>query len=239
MNPQGTSFIPQRPTQGNLKKRNVRKVYILTYISFILFFATILGTAGTYVYKTVANNRLDAEKKLLTDERSKFDESDMESVRELNRRIENAKNRIDNHISVVSIFTALEESTLQKLRFTGFEYKRVQESIPTITLSGVTDTFNSVLFQRTVLATNKILASATFSKVELTSTKESKGITAEKTISFTISGDIDPSLIKFSPTVSTFETTETNTTAAPIGSNGVAVDGLGEGAQTPVDTPQQ
>ena len=46
MNSQSTSFIPQRPTQGKLKNRGVRKIYILTYVSYVLFFGTLIAAAG-------------------------------------------------------------------------------------------------------------------------------------------------------------------------------------------------
>jgi hypothetical protein len=199
MNPQGTSFIPQRPTQGTIRKRGVRKVYILTYISFILFFGTILSTAGTFVYKTFENAQLDAQKKLLAEEREKFNEADMESVRELNRRMQNAQNLIDAHVSVVSIFTALEQSTLQELVLTGFDYKRSTAQVPTIALFGTTEAFNSILFQRTVLSSNPILKGASFTEVALMSEAQGENLPLTKNIAFTITADVQPDLIKFQP----------------------------------------
>lgn len=215
MNPQGTSFIPQRPTQGVVKKRGTRKIYILTYISFVLFFGTILATAGTFVFKTFEAAKLDEQKKLLAQEREKFNESDMESIRDLNRRIQNAEVLIGNHVSVASIFDALEQSTLQSITLVGFDYKRLNTGVPTVTVLGTTNAFNSVIFQRSVLASSEIFANASFEEVALASAEPQEGEVAVRAINFTIEAPVDPSLIKFVPEITQpSANTEENTNGA-------------------------
>ena len=45
--PQGTSFIPKSPVKGTVKPRGVRKVYILTYVTYVLFFGTLISYKGS------------------------------------------------------------------------------------------------------------------------------------------------------------------------------------------------
>lgn len=210
MNPQGTSFIPKRPTQGSVKKPGVHKVYLLTYISFILFFGSILSAAGVVVFKTFETAKLDSQRQMLTQEREKFNQSDMESVRALHRRIQNATNLLDNHVTLLSLFEALEQSTLQSLTLDGFSYRRPGTAVPSVTIEGFTETFNSVMFQRTVLSANDIFADASFTEVELTSSEGDAKTQGKKKITFTITADVDPALVQFKPALGR-QTTSNNT----------------------------
>ncbi len=205
MNPQGTSFIPQHPTQGTIKNRTVKKVYLLTYISFVLFFGTILGTAGIFVYKNVQTKLLERQKSQLVIEKDKFSESAIESVRELDKRIESAKKRLENHVSVVSVFKALEESTAQSMLLKTFEYTREEDASPKVVLTAETKIFNSVLFQRDILAKNSVFAKSVFSDIGLEGVasltdKTPLATDATSTIKLKITSPIDPAVIPFSPT---------------------------------------
>jgi len=202
MNPQGTSFIPQRPTQGKVKHRGVRKIYVLTYVSYVLFFGSVITAGATFFYSNILEGQLDRQKNTLIAERAKFDESDMGSIRQLDNRLNTARQRMDMHISVPSIFTALEDSAVQSLQFVSFSYKRDNDLAPLIALTGTSDnTFNSILFQREVLQTNPILSGATFTEVALgaTSNTADEGSVTQNLISFELTKEVDPSLIKYVP----------------------------------------
>lgn len=202
MNPQGTSFIPQRPTQGRLKNRGVRKIYILAYVSYVFFFGTTLAAAGLFFYNATLEAKLVHQKELLTAERDKFSQSDIESVRELERRINLAKERMDAHISVVSIFEALEKNAVQSLQLVSFGYKRLNDDAPVVTVSGNTNEFNKVLFQRDVLNADPILAGGVFSEVTLGSPDNSIKATDgsnEEVIRFIFTKAVTPSLVGYVP----------------------------------------
>jgi hypothetical protein len=207
MNPQGTSFIPNRPTQGNLKNRGVRKVYILTYISYVVFFGTLLAVGGVFAYKFTLNAQLTRQQQLLADERSRFKQADIESVKELERRINTSKERMDKHLSVLSVFESFEKAAVQSLRFASLTYARKTDEGPEVTITGDSDTFNSVLFQRDVLLANPVLANATVSGVVLGTVSpedeegKSKKSDEKKTISFSIKDKIDTSLIPYVPRI--------------------------------------
>ncbi len=214
MNPQGTSFIPHRPTQGNIKNRGVRKVYILTYVSYIVFFGTLLATGGVFAYTFTLNAQLAHQQQLLSQERSKFKQSDLESVKELERRINTSRERMDKHVSVLSVFEAFEKAAVESLHFVSFAYTRELDAAPEVTITGDTDTFNSVLFQRDVLSGNPVLAKATVSGVALStdSVESEVGIQTnddmQQTITFSINDTLDTDLVKYVPRIPVSTSTE-------------------------------
>ena len=203
INPQGTSFIPQRPTKGKTNTRRVRKIYVLTYISYVLFFGAVLAAAGTFFFNILIEGQLESVKQALTAEREKFSQSDIESVRELDKKIKIAGERLNNHISVVSVFEALEMSAVQSLRFIEFSYKRLNDEAPIVVLKGTTGRFDSVIFKRDVLLANAILSDSHINEVALESVDVAEGEDAvpniQQVITFDLNNQIEPSLISYKP----------------------------------------
>ncbi len=205
MNPQGTSFIPQRPTSGAIKKHGVKKIYVLTYISFIVFFGTIVGTAGVFGYKVLESAKLAEQKKLLTIEKERFNESEMESIRELDTQMRFAQDKLDSHVSLLPIFSSLEDSTLQSLKLDGFSYERIDAGTPSVSFSGKAAVFNSVLFQRHMLESNNIFSNAQFIEFDLAKSEvqdneegqSSNSDSNEKSIAFTVTAPVETTLIPF------------------------------------------
>lgn len=231
MNPQGTSFIPHRPTQGNIQNRGVRKVYILTYVSYVVFFGTILAVGGVLAYKFTLNTQLVRQQQLLSEERNKFKEGDIESVKTLERRINTSKERMDKHVSVVSVFDAFEKAAVQSLHFSNIVYKRISDASVKVTVTGTADAFNGILFQRDVLLSNPVLAKATVSGVELATGSSvnddgtpKKG-DVKKTITFSIGENLDASTIKYvahTPDASGQNQSETNAASSDVSSTTVS-----------------
>lgn len=205
MNSQATSFIPQRPTAGKVKSRGVRKIYVLAYVTYVIFFGTALAAGGVFFLKVTLGKELEAQQATLAQEKSKFSESDMMSVREMQSRLNTAKDRLDKHISVVSIFDALERSALQSVQFVTFNYVRTTDGAPLVSFIGNTDKFDNLIFQREVLQSNPILASSTFSDIALNSSpvldKSGQAIqgTQQQVITFGIEASIPTSLVQYQP----------------------------------------
>lgn len=212
MNPQGTSFIPQRPTAGKTKHRGVRKIYILAYVSYVLFFGSAIAAAGTFFFTLTVDAQLEYQRGLLAAEKDRFSESDIESVRELEERMSIAEDRMNKHISVLSIFEALEQSALQAIRFTSFVYERPNDNAPLVTWTGSAEKFNTIIFQREILEQNPILAGAKFDEVSLV-TKEidEEGVVTDapaRSLTFMLSKEIEQSLIPYQARTYTDTTVE-------------------------------
>ena len=204
MNPQGTSFIPQRPAQGVVKKRGVRKIYILTYVSYVLFFGSALAAVGTFFYDSILDKQLQTQKANLVAEKDRFSQADIDSVLDLNEKISTAERRMDLHLSVLAIFEALETSVSQSLQLDSFSYKR--DGAPLVEVSGTAKVFNSLMFQRDILASNPILSGGSFAEVSLASTPPVDEATGEvivdkveTEIAFGLAKKVEPSLIAYRP----------------------------------------
>jgi hypothetical protein len=200
-NSQGTSFIPQRPTKGPSKQRGVRKIYILSFLSYVMFFGALLAAGATLFIKLSLETELTQQQQLLDQERSRFSESEIASVRELAKRIETTKARMNQHISVLSIFESLELSAIQTLNFTGFNYERLNDEATLVTILGQAEKFDSVLFQREVLALNPILSGSSFTEVGLQSREDEAG-RLDKMITFSFEKKVDPTDAAYLPRTS-------------------------------------
>lgn len=201
-NPESTSFIPQRPTKGKVGARRVRKLYVLTYISYILFFGAILSAGVVFFFNYTMQAQLEDQKQQLAAERDRFNRAEIESVRELEKRMSIAQTRMANHISLLTVFRALEESTVQAMRFTDFSYKRHNDQAPVVTLTATTGRFDGALFQREVLSQNPILSEGKITEISLAAVDANQSDEIEniqQVITFVLESEIDPSLVQYSP----------------------------------------
>lgn len=198
MNPQSTSFIPKGPTKHRAKGSGVRKIYILTYFSYVFFFGATLAAMGVFFYSITLDTQLEKEKTLLAQERDKFSQSDIESVKELEKRINTVKDRMDKHVSVPAIFEAFEKSALKSLEFGSFSYERSQDAAPLVTITGNSNSFDNILFQKEVLQSNPIFTGATFTGVSLDLVADGVNRT-QQVVSFEVNQQVAPSLIPYTP----------------------------------------
>ena len=195
---QGTSFRPSRPTKGKVKAGSVRKIYLLSYISYVLFFCTILAAGGMFLYTFSLNTQLAQQKELLDQERQSFNQSDLIRIQELEQRINTAVQRLNNHVSVVSIFSALEQSVPDLVYFLDFKYSRLVGGSPEVAVTAKADGFNALLFQKQVLDANQVLANTTLSDVSMKLENNPDGSEgARKIVTFTMLTSLDPSTIPY------------------------------------------
>ncbi len=196
VSPQGpSSFIPKSPTKSAVRPRGVRKIYVFTYLSLVLFFGTLIASAGTFFFEFSLKNQLDTQKQELANEQNAFNARDLERLRELENRIENAKRLMDTHVSVADIFNALETSTVATVQLTGVNYERSQFGDINLTVSALTESLNDARFQRDIFASNEVLRQAGIFEPQFTTRTEQiqGGSTAltDRAVIFTLSGEYE------------------------------------------------
>lgn len=162
VSPQGpSSFIPKAPASKNAPRpRGIKKIYIFTYISLVLFFGTLIASAGTFLFDVTVNGQLAQQKEQLANERNAFNANDLVRLRDLERRIESAKRILNSHVSVSKVFAALEESTVSGVQLTGVRYERSSFGGINFAVGAQTESLNTARFQRDAFATNEILRTA-------------------------------------------------------------------------------
>jgi hypothetical protein len=179
------------------RPRTVRKIYVFTYLSLVLFFGTLIASAGTFFFDLTVKGQLAAQKEELANEQNAFNARDLERLRELESRIENAKRLLGTHVSVADIFTALEQATVATVQLTGAQYERNAFGGITFAVGALTDSLNDARFQRDIFASNGVLRDAGIVGPQYTTRAEQLGggtpttAGAGQAVIFTLAGDFE------------------------------------------------
>lgn len=194
---QGSSFIPKSPVRGAVTKRRVRKVYVFTYLIYIVFICSLLAAAGFWFIHYTADKNLAAAQRRLTEERNKFNASDVTMVTELSERINEAEELVDGQVSLLRALEAVEAVTVAAVSMTGLQYEKNQSAELSFSLVAKTEDFNSARYQREVLSANPVLAGASLTNVRYGATEASAdGSTpSESVVSFNIKKTLEPGSI--------------------------------------------
>jgi hypothetical protein len=240
MNPQSTSFIPQRPSLGQSSKKIVRKVYVFTYLSYVFFFGTLISAFAILAYGYVLDTQLQSEKDRLVTEESRFNDGDIESIKKFDTQLTTATERMNLHLSLLPIFDGLEQSISQKLELKSFTYTRENDSAPKMEITGNATVLNSLAFQREVLTTVPLFSGAKFTQVTIASAPPKDEDTDivdpgvfETTIPFWLGKTVDVSLLQYRPTINA-EISNTEDTESSV-----AEEGDVEDVATESDVPEE
>ena len=153
-----TSFIPKRnPAMGD-RRGNRRQVYIGTFVVQILFIASLLATAGVFIYEYRLNKTLDTEIVALNTAIGTFNEAEMQRVQAADLRLSQANDRLAYSASVISLLESIEVAVVDSVQISELEVERVSDEAFEVQAQIRTDSFNSVLFQRAILDDSRTLA---------------------------------------------------------------------------------
>lgn len=152
------SFIPKRGPVKRQQSGSSRQVYIFTYISYVLMFSTLLATGGVFLYGQYIDRQLDAEISSLNSEIGSFSGEDLARVTEFDLRLQQASYRLDNSVSVASVFEALQSATIDTVQIEKLNLTRDNDEKFVLTASILTDSFDSTIFQRGVFGRSDIIS---------------------------------------------------------------------------------
>lgn len=179
-----SSFIPKRGTQK--LKRRVRNgnLYVLTLFSYIILFTTLVASAGVYVYGEYINGQLQVEISEMNTAVTNFKEAEMQRVQEFDNRLRRAQNRLNNSVSITSIFSAIESATIDSVRFENFKLTRDLDKGFVVQASLETDGFDSSLFQRGVFERNPVVEEVEIDSIVLNESVNESGSSIGQSVSF-------------------------------------------------------
>lgn len=233
------SFIPKSPSGGTQPRvRRQRRIYLFAYVSYVVFFGTVLAGVGLYLYAAQIHTALSTHKQELAVLRDRFNDADIDRVRTLEQKILTAQRLLDGATAPSGIFREIEPFVSSAVIFTSFEYKAGDNNTAEVTLKGVTDSFNSALFQENELRRSSVFASSSievfdYALVEESDTEDkSLASSGTKTISFQVSQVVSTDLIPYVP--ATPEASEVVVTDVRAGlSTESGTDSGGTGVVTP------
>lgn len=163
---QRSSFIP-RQAAGSVpsRVRRKRRFHVFGFIATAFLLASVILAVGLMFYKDYVAATLESEKKALEEERKRFNEGNIASVTELDRRIAAAYYVLDNHIAPSKIFDVLELTTKDRVQFTNFDFTRRPSGDVTLTIEGSTPEFKTVALQALQFGRDPLMKDSVFTQL--------------------------------------------------------------------------
>ncbi len=146
-----TSFIPKRNPVKKERRNTENQVFVGTFIVRIIFFATLIAAGAVFAYQIKLKSDFDSEVVALNTTISTFSEADMNRVLDTNLRLKQAKQRLDHTASIVTLLEAFEKSIIDSNEVSHLSVERVSDLSYEIESEMKAGSFDSVLFQRSVL----------------------------------------------------------------------------------------
>ena len=227
MDPQvSTSFIPKKPlVEGGRRGGATGLIFLL---ALLIFIGSAVAAGAAFLYGTYLNNSLAAKARSLETAQGAFESAGaIETLIRLDNRIIQAKNLLVKHVSPSAIFFFLSTQTLERVRFTDFDYEVKEDGSATIILKGITDGFPTIALQSDQLGASKVLRNIIFSDIT---------VEVEGGVSFSVTAMVDPSLLLYSKNLTQTPPVFLPEAPAPV------QEGAPEGVpatSTPTSTPAQ
>ncbi|OGG41342.1 hypothetical protein A2837_02365 [Candidatus Kaiserbacteria bacterium RIFCSPHIGHO2_01_FULL_46_22] len=202
MEGQGSSFIPKNSNRvSTVRTRGTHRIYVLSYVSYIVFFGTLFAVAGVFLYAASVNRSVMAVKDQLTTERSRFSTSEIESIKLLDARLTNAEKLVNESAAPSKIFEDLETVVADNVRFSAMEYKYLPNGQFELALTGQAEELNEVIWQQELLQNANVLKDAVVSKYDYSVQGESSesAVSGDATLTFIITETKPTSLISYTP----------------------------------------
>ena len=173
-----TSFIPKE-IAGSARMKQRRSINLLAFFATVIFIATLAFSVGVYFYKQYEDQRLDAKKTELELLRKSFEVTEIDNIRNFERRVNAAQLLLDQHISLSRVFDALQEKTQKKAQLINFEFSRLESGTAQVSLQGESVSFNTAALQKSVLAGESSFQkdSVLFSDINTTGQGDKKKVT--------------------------------------------------------------
>jgi hypothetical protein len=160
-----SSFIPKKSIKRVERVRSKKQIYILSYVAYAIFFATLVAIAAVFFYANSLTTQLQAVINELDAQQVAFSQGNIAAVKEAERRVKIANYLFSKHAGTYAIFGEIERLAVDGVTFRSFSYERIDDALAMIEISGGTDQFDSVAFQNLLFADNNLLRGIMFDGV--------------------------------------------------------------------------
>lgn len=228
---QGSSFIPKAGASSVRRTGITRRIYLLSYISYIIFFSVLFATAGIFLYGIFVERSLSDVNDQLVVEQERFSADEVDSIHRLNNRLVTAERLLDGTATPSAIFSAVEQIVASNIVFIGMTYTHLPNNRFSIALTGLADDFNQVLRQRELMQESSLLKGIEILEFDysVTGSEESTTVAGQPVLTFIFSDTRDISLIPY--TANTTDASNFNNTVGG-GSATSSIEVLSEGPTT-------
>lgn len=190
MDPQpGASFIPKKPLISGVQRSSGGFGGLLLLVSLVLFIGSIVLAGVVFAYQQYLGGLIASRSNSLTLAQEAYDPAVLQNLIRLDSRIKNAQNVMKSHVAPSAVFTFLENATLQKVRFTSFDYQAGGNGNASLTLAGEAPDFATVALQSDTFGGSRVLKDILFSDLIVSDSGK---------VGFTVHAAVDPSFILYS-----------------------------------------
>ena len=200
------SFIPKRGPVKHKQKSATRQLYIFTYISYILMFATLLSTGGVFIYGQYIDQQRDDEIAALNAEISSFSGENLATITDFDLRLQQANQRLENSVSIASVFEALQSATIDTVQIKSLNISREDDDKFILTAAIETDSFDSTIFQRGEFGRSNVIGEEVLIENVITDTfAASSGgevVSTRPVVNFSAILEVPLSNVPYAPTAS-------------------------------------
>lgn len=218
---QGTSFIPKSGARAVTRTRVTHRIYILSYVSYVVFFGTLFAVAGVYLYTSNIQRSLEGIKSQLIAERARFSSDEIENIKSLDRRLNTANQLLTESSAPSKLFADIEAIAASNVNFSGMKYAYLGNLRYELEITGQADEFNQVVWQRELLKNSPILQKATVSKYDYSVNGNDGQVSGDSVLTFLITDTSSTNSIPYTPDVeATSETVEINADTQGVNGGG-------------------
>lgn len=197
---QGASFIPKSGVKKVQRNRGARRIYLLAYICYIIFFSTLFVVVGVYLYAATVNRSLTTLKEQLSVEQQRFSVSDIEQVRLFDKRMREANRLLEESSAPSRIFSDVESIVASNIYFSSMNYELLPGRKFQIELVGRANNFNQLINQKDLIGNSEILRDATITAYDYGLGSEGN-LSGAASLAFTFADTRDLSIISYKPNI--------------------------------------
>lgn len=185
-----TSFIPKKPIIKENTTYGGRSISIFFIFSIFIFFTVLVITGGLYFYKGILVKKITNLQSTLNLAKNRFEPSKITELQTFDKRLISSSEILSKHITIIPIFSALEQLTMKSVRYTNFSYSLGSDEKITINIkmSGVAIGYRSIALQSDLFAKNKNLIDPVFSNLALDNSGN---------VLFDLNFSVDPSFVNY------------------------------------------
>ncbi len=211
MDPQAqTSFIPKRPLADERPLPRQSSVSVFSLLATILFIASVAGAGMVYFYEKNLTTSVASKKGDLVKAKDAFEDTFLQELQSVDKRITAAQDVLQNHIVVSPLFTALQQLTLRSVQFTKFVYA-IDGAGPAanvqVRMSGKAQGYTALALQSDELTKNKYIRDPIFSNLTL----DDQG-----NVLFDLSFSVDPKFVLYGEALARVPAAPQSNTPTPV-----------------------
>ena len=162
-----SSFIPKRNPGAPTRAPRQKNFFILSIVSYSLFIAAPLASAGVFIYQLQVQKKFAEVVKNLDMAITSFNQSDYDRVITFTKRLAATNELVVGHVSVTSLLNTLGSATANTVQFKTLELTRADATKIALKATLLTPALDGALFQRGEYHANTIIDTAAFSDVKL------------------------------------------------------------------------